>query len=640
MSSRSSKKPDGQDIERQRIENFMDDEDLADAAEAQTLQTKDAYTGFGSTAHDERRKGLLMDLVPTRGETMGVKLLRKMGWKDGQGIGARIRRHARLDDNDKTSNTVHETHLFAPSDCPMISFVKKNDSVGLGFTTIERLHDMTKVNQDRAASDEENSAFHSAGKPERNKGAISVRPTRSGFGTGVLNDNGSDEDDPYEVGPRISYNRMIGDDKRRANAKTERTVSVRTSNPSLKTKPVYISKKANVMRPEFRRCHDGRLALDGFVLSEAMNDASLNDSESMYPRPEIPKGWQSAKTRATSTRTRPQYQSSADAAKQSKLDPKSRGAILGESVLPGKSVFDYLSTTARDRIASATGRADLPAAGGEAPMTSSTDGETHATSARAPRSSIPDLDKEIALAALGRGTGGWMPYADDDKKRARYRTFLEFRAGISTKDVQRPAGLDREQWLHELQEFAHAAQVFKPLTGMMASRFTTSSTHPISATTNPEQTLPLLSTPSFATAPSDPAEAAAKMGMFGPLTRSSLPFYPTRLLCKRFNVRPPDNVQPDSESAVPTTGDTGSRARPRCGPADLVSKSVLQEMLRESAVGQSFGANRESTVQDVAQRPPEPAAEDNLIDPTRNEALDGEKAGEAVFKAIFGDDSD
>jgi len=234
-----------------------------------------------------------------------------------------------------------------------------------------------------------------------------------------------------------------------------------------------------------------------------------------------------------------------------------------------------------------------------------------------------------------------MPYADDDKKRARYRTFLEFRAGISTKDVQRPAGLDREQWLHELQEFAHAAQVFKPLTGMMASRFTTSSTHPISATTqNPEQTLPLLSTPSFATAPSDPAEAAAKMNMFGPLTRSSLPFYPTRLLCKRFNVRPPDNVQPDSESAVPTTGDTGSRARPRCGPADLVSKSVLQEMLRESAVGQSFGANRESTVQDVAQRPPEPAAEDNLIDPTRNEALDGEKAGEAVFKAIFGDDSD
>lgn len=617
----------------------MDDEDLADAAEAQTLQTKDTYEGFGSTAHDERRKGFLMDLVPSEGETMGVKLLRKMGWKDGQGVGARVRRHAKLHDNDNMSNSVHETHLFAPSDCQMIPFIRKNDSIGLGFTTAERLHNVTKVNHNRAVSGNENSAFH---EPPRNKGANPVRPTRAGFGTGVLNDNGSDEDDPYEVGPRISYNRTIGDDKRRGTAQTGKAVSVRSSNPSLKTKPVFISKKTNAMKLEFRRCHDGRLALDGFILSEAMNDISLNTPGSMYSRLKIPDGWQSAKTRPTSASVGPQYQSSADAAKRSKLDPKSRGAMLGESVLPGKSVFDYLSSAARNRIASATGRGDLPAAGGEAPIKSSTGSDTHAIPARATLSSVPDLDKNIALAALGRGVGGWMPYADDDMKRARYRAFLEFRAGISTNEVQPPAVLDGEQWSHELREFAHAAQVFKPLTGMMASRFTTSSTHPISTMTqSSEHTPSLLSTPSFATPPSDPAEAAATMGMFGPMTRSSLPFYPTRLLCKRFNVRPPDNMQPDSETAIPTTGDAEAKARPLGGPAELVSRSVLEEMLRESAVGQSLGTTCEADAQNAAsQLARECAAEDNLIDPTRNEALEGEKAGEAVFKAIFGDDSD
>jgi G patch domain-containing protein 1 len=29
-----------------------------------------------------------------------------------------------------------------------------------------------------------------------------------------------------------------------------------------------------------------------------------------------------------------------------------------------------------------------------------------------------------------------------------------------------------------------------------------------------------------------------------------------------------------------------------------------------------------------------------VVEPDRNEALEGQRAGEAVFKAIFGDDSD
>jgi G patch domain-containing protein 1 len=32
--------------------------------------------------------------------------------------------------------------------------------------------------------------------------------------------------------------------------------------------------------------------------------------------------------------------------------------------------------------------------------------------------------------------------------------------------------------------------------------------------------------------------------------------------------------------------------------------------------------------------------EEVVVEPERNEALEGKRAGEAVFKAIFGDDSD
>ena len=57
----------------------------------------------------------------------------------------------------------------------------------------------------------------------------------------------------------------------------------------------------------------------------------------------------------------------ADAAKSSQLNPLSRATILGEKQLPGKSVFDFLSISARDRLAAATGKADLPEAKGEIP---------------------------------------------------------------------------------------------------------------------------------------------------------------------------------------------------------------------------------------------------------------------------------
>jgi G patch domain-containing protein 1 len=49
----------------------------------------------------------------------------------------------------------------------------------------------------------------------------------------------------------------------------------------------------------------------------------------------------------------------------------------------------------------------------------------------------------------------------------------------------------------------------------------------------------------------DPKVNAAKMGMYGPLTREVIPWVPARLLCKRFGVREPDVNLESTEVAKP-----------------------------------------------------------------------------------------
>ena len=246
---------------------------------------------------------------------------------------------------------------------------------------------------------------------------------------------------------------------------------------------------------------------------------------------------------------------------------------------------------------------------------------------------IPKVDKYTADAALSRGASGFMPYSEDESKRSRYRAYLENQAGTSPNLPERGPGISRDDWLKELREFANCAQIFKPMSGMMASRFTSSSTAPKLASDAPDSSSKdsLLSKP--APKPEDPAEQAAKLGMYGPMTRSSQDWYPTRLLCKRFNVKPPAHVQP----GVSEHPDEGGPSARNIAP-DLVSKAAMDDMMRESGgmgMNQAWRETKKEPEVVVKEVPKEV-----VIDADRNAALEGQRAGEAVFKAIFGDDSD
>lgn len=612
VSSRSNRAKDQQHGKprEQKAEDFMDDEDLAEQAEAQKLETQHAFAGLGSAEVEGGSRGMFSDLFKTTGETKGVKLLQRMGWRQGQGIGPKVRRRAR---GDKSG----ETHLFAPENSRLISFIRKTDRKGLGFAGGGRLEDPSRPH---AARDEDEDSGDDARILRANRSKVVTKPKplkKSGFGVGVLNDDGSDEEDHFSIGPKISDNKIIG-----ANRKKKKGLLTTGNIDQTVVQPTVRSKKlaqriANVS--SFRKCHDGRLPLDGFVLATAALTISC---ESKYSPPTVPADWKPAKQSSTSSHTNENYQSTADAAKSSSLDPKSRAALLGEKQLPGKSIFDFMKPEARDRLVAASGKTDLPQARGESAPAGYE--QTAAEKQRTLWDLVPRLDKQTAAAALHRGKTGWMPYAEDEGKQDRYKYFLELSAGLQSNLPTRPQLLTLEEWGREMREFADAAEIFKPASGFMASRFTSStSVGPKLASDAPD------STSTQSAKEDDPAEKAAKMGMFGPMTRSRQPFCPTRLLCKRFNVKPPPNVA--AGSSAEADGEMVDESR----RLDIVSQASVDRMMMDFKPS-SFVSGGTEGGSDVAVKREQPAE----VNVEKNEALEGKRAGEEVFKAIFGSDDE
>jgi G patch domain-containing protein 1 len=161
----------------------------------------------------------------------------------------------------------------------------------------------------------------------------------------------------------------------------------------------------------------------------------------------------------------------------------------------------------------------------------------------------------------------------------------------------------------------------------MASRFTTSTTTPQLASDLPG------SAPSPPVAKDeDPAEKAARLGMYGPLTRKREPFFPTRLLCKRFNVRPPANVAAGSTADERGGGVGGEDRR-----LDIVSQASINRIMSEANLkAPDFRSGGIEGGEGVPASMPARAT----VDVETNDAIEGKRAGEDVFKAIFGSDDE
>jgi len=259
-----------------------------------------------------------------------------------------------------------------------------------------------------------------------------------------------------------------------------------------------------------------------------------------------------------------------------------RGAALGETPLPSapRSVFDYMSSKDQERIKNI-------AANHSAPPTTA-----YTTATRAPTPplrpsgapvSIPYIDPHIAEAALR----GFQPFTSNPTKQARYAAYLRAHAEPAS-GVSIPSRLqdqNQESYALEMSEYAKAAALFRPVTGAIAGRFTSAAVLELGPqvveglhkpTTEPELREKSLEEPpkQDEVKEEDPMVHAARLGMYGAMTREVKPWQPARLLCKRFGVKDPN---PTMEYDTPATSSTQAAEPPTQSDAVAVTVPAASE---------------------------------------------------------------
>nr|VWP02234.1 Extracellular lipase (EC [Ganoderma boninense] len=550
-----------------RPEDFMDEEDLAEFRESQKLVDEHEEMDFGGTAAEKGKQAGVADdqdpiasvladsFAPPPKDSVGAKILKKMGWKLGQGIGPRLtytqwnaRNAGFLDPSKEVEGNEEDLeeakkHLYPRKDTPVLLFRRKDNFHGLGYTPGLNLNESVGGEQAR--------------------GDLNIS---SGFGLGALNDADEDDLDVYDSGPsgrnRVAYDSSLGDDDHRISIGSR--ASRKQGAQQGPTVPPGIT----------QTFHDGTPVLKGFVLS-----AKPVAEDQWFPMPKVPPGWKpdprrvweqaadkenksTAKSQPQPTRTHAEW-------KASLLSADQRGSMLGEAPLPAKtrSVFEYLSQKDRDRLQSFRTPRDEGA-----PLASTADGAPPRPPSPLPPPPapggirVPHLHPSLAKAALS----GFQPFTADPLKHSRYTAFLTFSADAATSSSASPEKLgfgplphqSTDDFNKELDDYAKSATVFKPLSAAMAGRFRSSAViemgpkvveglhHPISYADNlAEETGEEPPSHKEKEEEEDPKTGAVRLGMYGPLTRETKPWQPAKLLCKRFGVKEPE---------VDMTGEAGA----------------------------------------------------------------------------------
>lgn len=225
------------------VEDFMDEEDLAELAESQQVSTKSQFEGLGNTAEELQNRNagdLFDDLIRPKEDTIGIKILRKMGWREGQGVGPRVQRKMVDDEEDAVGED--SIYNLAPINTAIIALERKTNAHGLGYTSQPGLERRIEKPVKKTVS-------------TSSKGGM-----RGSMGIGVLNED--DDEDPYDVGlSRDQYSRTVVPKREKQEKHTFKVPAKHTFTSKQKSSTTDST-------PTNRRGHDGRLPLPGFTLSD------------------------------------------------------------------------------------------------------------------------------------------------------------------------------------------------------------------------------------------------------------------------------------------------------------------------------------------------------------------------------------
>nr|XP_025710152.1 G patch domain-containing protein 1 isoform X1 [Callorhinus ursinus] len=542
-------------------EDFMDEEDLSEFGIApKAIVTTDDFASKTKDRIREKARQLAAATAPIPGATLlddlitpaklsiGFELLRKMGWKEGQGIGPRVKRKPRRQkpdpgvkiygcalppggsegsEQEEDDDYVPENVTFAPKDVTPVDFTPKDNVHGLAYKGLDPHQALF------GTSGEHFNLF--GGGPQGTSsllGEVGVNKGRKlgisgqAFGVGALEE---EDDDIYATETLSKYDTILKDEEPGDGlygwTAPRQYKSQKESEKDLR----YIGK-----------------ILDGFSLA-----SKPLSSKKTYPPPELPRDYRPVHyfrpvVVATSENSRLLQVLSESAGKsvpdpgtlsRHQLNASKRGELLGETPVQGSatSVLEFLSQKDKERIKEMKQATDLKAAQLKARSLAQ-----NASSSRAQPSSS-DVGHCSWRVALSGGTAptrasNFKPFAKDPEKQKRYEEFL-----VNMKRGQKDAlehCLDPSmtEWERgrERDEFARAALLYVSSHSTLSSRFTHA---------KEEDDSDQVEVPRDQENDVNDKQSAVKMKMFGKLTRDTFEWHPDKLLCKRFNVPDP---YPDS----------------------------------------------------------------------------------------------
>ncbi|WVQ75055.1 hypothetical protein IAR50_004664 [Cryptococcus sp. DSM 104548] len=610
----------------QRPEDFMDEEDIQQMKDDRRLENTDTFRDEGFAGQreplaDKNLPSALESLIAPAQSSIGQQLLEKLGWRPGQGIGPRVTlRKLRLqegkhgksrlgmtNENEPMDEDVVGKHTFAPRDVQLLVYDGKGDKMGLGY--------------------------------EKGKG---LGRLPSAAGAKFISE---DDDDPYSAGPsdnHYAFDHTEQPDDEIITLGSKAGLGMSASRPPA---------SASVSQDTW---HDGRPILPQFVL-----DPKGVPQDIWFPMPEIPADWRPRPARVWgTTRKWDEQPGEKKVAKPSirgnpgrPLRHDQRGAALGEEtrISQAQSVFEWITQKDKERLASLASQAPPP------PPLSLQPQDENTSAPRAPAMSveIPPLSPRTASAALR----GYAPYADDEQKQERYKSYLLSQTYNSKQPNPSllPSG-NLDDINAELQSFAESARIFKPMPFAMSSRFTAGSSS--LAASDLKQAKPGLhifdaeqakaaieaakaEEPAVEQRILTPREQAAKDGNYGKATRESKVWYPVKLVCKRFGVADPHPEGPPAEQAAGPSSGSGKGMEGMPLPSNDASwESKFIHKPTSPSSSQKATPSGQAPAQ--GERQPTNISEVGMADDINQgrDTLTYEKPSIDIFKAIFAEDED
>ncbi|KAG1688808.1 G patch domain-containing protein 1 [Nymphon striatum] len=501
ISSRSKKA----ELKSQTTLDIMDEEDkgehgISHQAVHVTSVYQDNLENIGKRSRAQFMKSgpipgepALSNLIRPLGETIGFKLLKKMGWKSGQGIGPRIKYKDKrkqmkqnetgdkiytcsipddiyTDDEDENA----KNHTFAPVDMDCVPYTAKDNNFGLGYEGLKK-EDYLSSHINLFEPTSTKAVF-------KNKSRLAI--SGQAFGVGAFE---VDDDDIYARDDMARYDFTLGAEEKQ------------------ETKKKKFSKTLNE-------------ALNGFHLS-SKSKIQLK----VFAPPIIPKDFKPIH-RCKNLNEVKKQNTSLQGMDRHSLTVSERSHMIGENNMSSSSsVFDLIAPQekAKLELAKKFTSTSIP------------------TNCIKEESSQPKVTSQISSAICSTSESEhFKPFKSDVEKQNRYEKYLTLlKIGQHTDRINslQPSSMTEWEKEREKDEFIRAAYLYRPLTGPMSTRFT------LAKHLDNESTVEV----SIDKVDNKSDEMkAAQLKMFGKMTRRKFEWHPEKLICKRFNV---PNPYPGSE---------------------------------------------------------------------------------------------